>query len=657
MTPPPVSPGENSSIDEILDANAIGLLHFERFLPLVARVSSSEEFPKYEQVCARYDEQRGLNLGALGNDADAVEAMSAVLGDQLEEHVQLRRVLQMRWHGEAGDAVQIYLSAEHQAAAEFVKLIEDSHQTMSAAVDVLRDAVTDKAELFGGLDIDAVDGRTADEIDAILLASGIECVPFDRESVFPRLAAAFEELAERARGADVSDEFAAEVGERSRKWIHEEFVPRMKATCDAVLGACTSTDTAVRDSLALLVDVLGDVQDPSFGDLDERSWAIAPGATVTEPCPAVDDSSATPPATASAAATPAASAAPSIAGSSVAAPSFGAPNAGSPVVAGGTDSSGPRTPDDGSAARAGESLDGLVERVVAEIVDRVDEALSTAVPDDRSADDRSADDRSADVRSADDRSANVRGSDDIAPPSIAEPDGGSAVQDDPAGPRTESVPSAPPEQSPLPEQSLPIDSRTPGSTDERGHLEAELDGHRARIALEHDGAVTLRLETPGLGVRSCELRIGPFGLPEIVEIPGAADSADANQSSIPAATPPSEPVPTSEPVPPTNAAPADSAPTEPTPTEPTPTEPTPTEPTPADSVPSQGSDPMSPDAQAQCLPESPTDEPTVQPDADEDEAGHHPSAAQHPVSADLPRPPAESQDSSTGAGLSEAGTL
>ncbi|WP_032404681.1 hypothetical protein [Rhodococcoides fascians] len=638
MTPPPVSPEQHSSIDEILDANAVGLLHFERFLPLVARVSSSEEFPKYEQICARYDEQRGLNLGALGNDADAVEAMSAVLGDQLEEHVRLRRVLQMRWHGEAGDAVQIYLSAEQQTATEFLKSIEDSHQTMSAAVEVLRDAVTDKAELFGGLDIDAVDGRTVDEIDAILLASGIECVPFDRESVFPRLAAAFEELAERARSADVSDEFAAEVGERSREWIHEEFVPRMKTTCDAVLDACTSTDIAVRDSLALLVDVLGDVHDPPFGDLDERSWAIAPGATSAEPWQAADDSSATPPATASAPTTPAASAAQSIAGPAVAAPAVAAPNTGPSVVAGGTDSSGPRTSEEGSAARAGESLDGLVDRVVAEIVDRVDEALSTAIPDDRSADDGSADDRSSDDR----RSSDVTG------PSTAEPDGGSAVQDDPAGPRTESVPSS------LPEQSLPIDSRSPASTDERGHLEAELDGHRARIALSEDGAVTLRLETPGLGVRSFELRIGPFGLPEIVEIPGAADNVDANQPSIPAATPPSEPMPTSEPVPTTDSGLADTTPTESGPADTTPTESGPVEPAPADSVPSQGSDPMSTDAQAQCLPESPTDE-TVQQDADE--TGNDPSAAQHPVSADLPRPPAESHESSTGAGLSEAGTL
>ncbi|MCZ4521205.1 hypothetical protein O4220_22050 [Rhodococcus ruber] len=625
MTPPPVASEQNSSIDEILDANATGLLHFERFLPLVARVSSSEEFPKYEQIRARYDEQRGLNLGALGNDADAVEAMSAVLGDQFEEHVQLRRVLQMRWHGEAGDAVQIYLSAEQQTATEFLTLIEDSHQTMSAAVDVLRDAVTDKAELFGGLDIDAVDGRTVDEIDAILLASGIECLPFDRESVFPRLAGAFEELAERARSADVSDEFAAEVGERSRKWIHEQFVPRMKTTCDAVLDACTSTDTAVRDSLALLVDVLGDVRDPSFGDLDERSWATAPGATSSEPWQATDGSSVTPPATVSAPATSAAGTAPSAAAS----------NAGAPVFAGGTDSSGLRTSDDASAVQLDESVNRLVDRVVAEIVDRVDEALSTAVPDDRSADDGSDDDR---------------GSDAVTAPSTAEPAGVSGVQDDPAGPGTESVP---PEQSSVPEQSLPVDPRSPGAADERGHLEAELDGHRARIALAHDGTVTLRLETPGPGVRSFALRIGPFGLPEIVEVPGAADGEDANQPSIPAATPPSEPVTPTEPVPPSGSALA-----EPVPAEPIPAEPVPAEPVPAEPVPSQGpSDSMSSDAQAQCLPESPTHAPTVQQDADADAAEHHPSAAQHPVSADIPRPPAETPDSSTGAGLSEAGTL
>ncbi|WP_128645622.1 hypothetical protein [Rhodococcus sp. BS-15] len=200
MTPPPASSGDGASIDEILDANAEGLLYFERFLPLAGRVPGVD-VPQYQDVCARYDEQRGLNLGALGDDADAVGAVSAVLADQLEEQIQLRRVLQLRWHGDAGEAVQTYLSAEQEKASQFLASIEDSHQTMCAAVDVLRDAVTDKAELVGGIDIDLVDGKDVDQIDAILVASGVECLPVDRESVFPRLASAFEDLKDRRAAA------------------------------------------------------------------------------------------------------------------------------------------------------------------------------------------------------------------------------------------------------------------------------------------------------------------------------------------------------------------------------------------------------------------------------------------------------------------------
>ncbi|MBY4128579.1 hypothetical protein HQO83_09270 [Rhodococcus fascians] len=689
MTTPSVSLGQSSSIDEILDAKAMGLLHFERFLPLVARVRSSQEFPTYEQVCARYDEQRGLNLGALSRDADVLEALTVTLGDQHEEQVQLRRVLQMRWYGEAGDAVQTYLSSEEQAVAEFLTSIEGAHQTMSACVDVLRDAVTDKAELVGSLDIEAVDGKSADEIDAILLASGIECVPVDRESVFPRLATAFEELAERARSADVSDEFAAEAGQRCRDWIAQQFVPRMKATCDAVLDACASTDTAVRDSMALLVEGLSSIHDLSFGDLDERRWVIAPGPVVSEPWSPPYGSSVPP---APPAALPSVSGAPAVIG----APGTADPNGGAPMAYGGTDSSDSRRTGASPSDEAGDPLGALVDRVVAEIVDRVDDALSGAAPDDdklndrdaddrdaedrdaddrdaedrdaddrdaedRDADDRDAEDRDADDRDADERPVDHRRSGDATPPSVSGPDGGTAFRDDSAGPRTETVPSSPPELS------TPADPMVPGAVAERGHLEAELDGHRARIALEHDGALSLRLDTPGLGVRSFALRIGPFGLPEIVEIPSAADNVEVDQSSMQAAVPPNLPAPSADSAP-TDSAESGSASTEPTPAPgPTPSEPPPSEPPPSEPPPSEPSPTTAPserssgahsdEVQAQCEPESPTVDSPVRQDPKEDATDGRPSPAQHPVSADLPRPRIEAHDPTTGAGLSEAGTL
>ncbi|OZC99226.1 hypothetical protein CH275_22250 [Rhodococcus sp. 06-235-1A] len=622
MTPPLASLGQSPSIDEILDEHAAGLLHFERFLPLVARVPGSEGFVQYEQVCARYDEQRGLNLGALGNDADAVEAMAAVLRDQLEEQKQLRRVLQMRWHGEAGDAVQTYLSVEQQTADEFLQSIEDAHQTMSATVDVLRDVVTDKAELFGGLDVDAVDGKNVDQIDAILVASGIECVPVDRGSVFPRVASAFEELAERARSADVSDEFAAEVAELCRSWIHDQFVPRMKATCEAVIDVCTSTDTAVRECLALLGTVLGAAYDPDFGDLDERSWAIAPPAEDAASRPEFDGPS-VPPAAA------AVHAAPVTVGPTAISP----PNAGGSSGAVGTGSSDPSTTGAGFGDEPSDPLDGLVDRVVAEIVGRVDEALDGAAPDDR------GDDGGTASRSS-------------------ESAGGSVEPENTAGERPESDQSPPAGQSPAVGQVSPPGQSLEAATDERGHLEAELEGHRARIALEHDGAVSIELETPGLGLRSFELRIGPFGLPEIVEVPGVVDDVNAQQTPIPALPPEPQQLPEPQQPPETQQPPEPQQPPEtqqpPEPQQP-PVPPSiepqqPTEPSPAESA--------SDDVSGQCLPESSEGEQPVgisdeQPAVEEPPAGQHPALADHPIPSVQPH----EQAAGTGAGLSEAGTL
>lgn len=578
MTPPPASSGDGASIDEILDANAEGLLYFERFLPLAGRVPGVE-VPQYQDVCARYDEQRGLNLGALGDDADAVGAMSAVLADQLEEQIQLRRVLQLRWHGDAGEAVQTYLSAEQEKASQFLASIEDSHQTMCAAVDVLRDAVTDKAELVGGIDIDLVDGKDVDQIDAILVASGIECVPIDRESVFPRLASAFEDLNDRARGGDVSDEFAAEVAERCRRWIETEFVPRVQGTCEAVLGACGATDTAVRSCLALVVDVLGSVHEPSFGELDEGGWAIGPGVPALWPGP--DGSSAGPASAEIGSAPTGFGAAPAAVG-----PAVSLPGGLAPIGVDSVDPAGSLTADSPRGDELEDSLDGLVDRVVADIIDRVDDALTETIA-----------------------GRDLEGSGDTADENRAGDDNTMEAAPDGTGDRR-------PATAPLPQPG----QSWPAATDERGHLEAELDGHRARIALTHDGAVTLELETPGLGTRSFELGIGPLGLPEIVEVPGVADAVDAPAS---AEALPSEPVPTAEPVPAAEPVPVNEH--EPVPV----TEPVP--PSEADS-----------NAQEQCPAESPDIE---QP------------AVQHPVAADRPVADAQPADTGTGAGLSEAGEL
>ncbi|MCJ0977982.1 hypothetical protein MTX35_09715 [Rhodococcus sp. ARC_M12] len=595
MTPPPAEPGGAESVDDILDTNAHGLLYFERFLPLACRVPGVE-FPPYVDVCAGYDEQRGLNLGALGHDADAVGALSAVLGEQLVEQVQLRRVLQLRWHGEAGEAVQTYLSAEQEEADAFARSIEDSHQTMCAAVDVLRDAVTDKAELVGGLPVDNVDGKDADQIDAILAASGLECLPVDRATVFPRLASAFPDLTDRARSADVSDEFAAEVGQVCRDWIENEFVPRVQGTYDAIVGACTATDTAVRGCLKLVVDILAGIHEPSFGDLDERGWALAPGPAAQRQGP---DCSPVGPASAGPGPAPA--------------PAAVGPASVSDV--GGTALVGAESMDPAesrvAADRVGDTprdpMDGLVDRVVAAIVDRVENALSDTIDgtqDGHDTDDSS--DPAVDSNSAIDSA--VGGDEAKDQDSNSSPEGGSAV---PAGVDDQLS------------QSVPGHS-SPAATDERGHLEAELDGHRARIALEHNGVVSLELETPGVGTRSFELRVGPFGLPEIVEVP---DSADPMDTPAVAAPKPSEPVPAAQPpVSTTEPAPA--------------TEPVPS----AEPVVPPGS---ASDASAQCPPESPD---TDQPDA------------QLPVTADRPvtdAQPADAQpaDAATGAGLSEAGEL
>jgi hypothetical protein len=499
------SPAEAASVDEILDANAVGLLYFERFLPLAERVSGSE-VPRYDEVCARYDEQRGLKLEALTSDADAVGAVAAALGEQLDEQAQLLIVLRLRWHGDAGETAQRYVATERERAGVLLDSVEDALQTMYAAVDVLREAVTDKAELVGSLDTDAVEGHDPDRIDALLLASGIEGVPVDRATVFARLAPAFPEWAERFARADVSDEFAAEVADRSREWIEGEFVPHVQRTCAAVSSACTATDTAVRECLALVVKVIEEVVHPVFDELDERSWvplAVAEKSSERsspENCPAAVTAGAG----GEAAVTGPASAAhpPSeVPASAPPAQPAPAPDA----RATGPKAWGETENDNGREDSRVDAVAGLVDGIVDDIVDRVVEALGDTTGD-----------------------GSVRDETDADPTAEPDPTEGSNPT---AVPNPTATLDDPPASIPSPE--FGDASKVVG---ERGHLEAELDGHRARIALEHDGAVSLRLETPGLGVRTFELRVGPFGLPEIVEVPGTVDPSGVGVSNRSSAT-------------------------------------------------------------------------------------------------------------------------
>lgn len=515
MTVSSTSPAEAASVDEILDANAVGLLYFERFLPLAERVPGSE-VPRYDEVCARYDEQRGLNLEALTSDADAVGAMAAALGEQLDEQTQLLIVLRLRWHGDAGETAQRYVATEQERAGVLLDSVEDALQMMYAAVDVLREAVTDKAELVGSLDTDTVEGHDPDRIDALLLASGVECVPVDRATVFARLAPAFPEWAEQFARGDVSDEFAAEVADRSREWIEGEFVPHVQRTCAAVSSACMATDTAVRECLALVVKVIEEVVHPVFDELDERSWvplAVAEKSSERsspENCPAAVTAGAGGEAAVTG---PASAAHPPSEVPASAPPAQPAPapdaRATGPTAWGETENDNGR--EDSRVDAVAGLVDGIVDGIVDDIVDRVVEALGDTTGDGSVSDETDADPTAESGPTAEPDPASE-------PDPTAEPNPTATLDD-------------PPDSIPSPE--FGDASKVVG---ERGHLEAELDGHRARIALEHDGAVSLRLETPGLGVRTFELRVGPFGLPEIVEVPGTVDPSGVGVSNRSSAT-------------------------------------------------------------------------------------------------------------------------
>ncbi|ORI23208.1 hypothetical protein [Rhodococcus sp. 1168] len=523
----PTMPGVESvvSIDSLLDGGARGLLYFERHLPTLYRIDGSPEWT-YAEMCARYDEQRGLDIAALTADADVLGRVLEVARSQIEEQRRLCAVLGRSWSGPAGEAAMSDLESDLQCALSRVDSIDQLYQSMNTAADVIGDLVRDKAAVVGSIDFSRVGGQPVESINAISYVAGLELDSFRgigpvANAFLVAVEAALPEVAEVVDTRVPLDSVGlSKVQSVCDSWLDDVFRPAVTETCLAFMEICTATDVGVRDLLAIVANVAEAIDDSEIPstDLDDSALDRPDPGRRTAP----EDPQASAPCT-----VPQSVLAQSVQPLPVqplpvppqSAPPQQAVPATAPTASSIPVSQPQRSPDIDTGSGTGLSGSARAPDSVAAIESAVQRALEPLTADIRSAIDRILDSEAGGTAAP----PNDRGEDAISSESVPERYAPASVEPTEVDAEPASA------DTPL-STADPAGPDSGGMSPERGHLEAEFDGHRAKIAVAQDGRVLLELGSPDGGVRRFELRMGPLGLPVIVETLEAPPAASGSAS-------------------------------------------------------------------------------------------------------------------------------
>ncbi len=551
----PTMPGVESvvSVDSLLDGGTRGLLYFERHLPTLHRIDASLEWT-YAEMCARYDEQRGLDIAALTADADVLGRVLEVARSQIEEQRRLSAVLARSWSGPAGEAAMSDMESDLQCALTRVDSIDQLYQSMHTAADIIGEIVRDKATVVGSIDFSRVGGKPIESIDAISYFAGLDLDSF--HGVGP-VANAFLATVETALPeiADVVDTRTpldsvglSKVRKVCDAWLNEVFRPAVTETCLAFVEICTATDTGVRDLLAVVANTAESIDGSEFPSTDIDDSAVSrpdpecrtapgdlpksdPGTVPAQVLPQSAQSQSAPQQSAQ----PQSAQPPSVLPQSVqpqaAIPQQAVPTT-APAVSGMPGQQPQQSQDIDTGSRTGPSGSaGSPDSAVA-IESAVHRALEPLTADIRTAIDRILDSEAGETPVP----PNGRGEESSSNSSVPEKDSPASVEP----PKADAEPVNAGTQPPTAD---PAEPDPGGMSPERGHLEAELDGHSAKIAVAENGTVSLELGSPDGGVRRFELRMGPLGLPVIVETLEAPPvaSGSAPEQAIPEQEDPDRP--------------------------------------------------------------------------------------------------------------------
>lgn len=248
----------------ILDAGAGGLTFFAEYLPC-AHWWGTATSTSVESLRERYDEQRDLDLATLVADASGLTRLADVLAVRIDEQSAQVRVLPTAWEGSAADGAVSGLDAVVGHGWALQSGVEALSHALTAVAANIGAAVAEKARVAGGFEGRLVDGRTPDEVAAILAGATGEAGGPTPEQVSRWFSSAV--------GGDPVD-----TAEHCTRWLEERFVPEIDAAIHAFLRVCDDTDRLVTREFGSLAIVFDRIESGGPGVLWGNSGS-APGST------------------------------------------------------------------------------------------------------------------------------------------------------------------------------------------------------------------------------------------------------------------------------------------------------------------------------------------------------------------------------------------
>ncbi|WP_063039075.1 hypothetical protein [Nocardia pseudovaccinii] len=260
-TSPDIS-GKNA--DAILDAGSSGLQFFAQLIERYKKAFGHDPSLTLNQIYARYDEQRGMNLEKLANTATALRSSLNEVDTQWDTQYALSQKLDTIWQGQAAGAAKYMFGQQLAMAKEDRLKARAALDAITTVVPKLRSAVQSKAdhvhELASSSGEVKVDGKSPSDIDEIIKGANTGWSDFSWKdwgivaAVGVVTAGAGTSTAAEVLGFD--KESTKKV---SRKWLDDVFKKKFEDTLTNFVDKCNSTDTAIKEAYPLLVKAMEDL--------------------------------------------------------------------------------------------------------------------------------------------------------------------------------------------------------------------------------------------------------------------------------------------------------------------------------------------------------------------------------------------------------------
>ncbi|GAB2670142.1 hypothetical protein [Nocardia goodfellowii] len=160
------------SVDEILNEGSPGLQYWAQLESRYVRAFKGIDGYGYQELAAKYDEQRGMNLAKLEATANGLEKMLKAADEQWTEQDTLAKKMPSYWQGAAANAGLTMLNQQLERATSDRQEVRKAMEAIKASITPFRDAVIAKASLtfglLGGNSEVLVDGKTPEDIDNII---------------------------------------------------------------------------------------------------------------------------------------------------------------------------------------------------------------------------------------------------------------------------------------------------------------------------------------------------------------------------------------------------------------------------------------------------------------------------------------------------------